>query len=344
MRMREVRRLEALAAPLAAPPNVSPPHGLPAVWERLRGRWGLAVGAALCVGIVWLSTTVVWEIDVTGNRRLSDADIQEILAGSGFSVGTRFGSIDFDVLQNEILLGTDAISWIAINMQGSVAHVEVRERLAGRMEADGSRAANVVAAENGQILEISVTGGQAAVSPGDIVRAGELLIGGVISVGEDGVRFERAAGRVLAQVQREICVEIPARQSVRRYTGSEVRAFSLSFFGKVIKLSQNSGIGEGSYDKIIVNTPFLLPDGRALPVSWICETAREFSLTETRLTEAQAAVMARRAFREMWEERLADAALLSLETEPVWDGEVYRITAHAVCEADIARTAPLSVK
>ncbi len=344
MRMREARQLEALTAPLASPPGFSPSCGLPAVWERLRGRWGLTVGAALCAGIVWFSTTVVWEIDVTGNRRLSEADVAEILAGSGFGVGARFGGIDFDVLQNEILLGTDAISWIAINMQGSVAHVEVRERLAGR-EADEERlASNVVAAEDGQILEISVTGGRAAVSTGDVVRAGELLIGGVIAVGEDGVRFERAAGRVLAQVRREICVEIPARQSVRLYTGGERRAFSMSFFGKVIKLSQNSGIEEGSYDKIIVNTPLRLPDGRALPVSWICETAREFSLAETRLTETQAAAMARRAFRAQWEERLADAVLLSLEAEPTWDGEVYRITAHAVCEADIARTAQLSVK
>ncbi len=314
-------------------------HGLPALLDRYRGRWGIPLGAVLFSLLVWLSCTVVWEIDVSGNERLTEREILTMLEEYGFGVGTRLKSVDFDVLQNEFLLTTDKISWIAVNMEGTVAHVQVRENLGGRNLSDGgANAANVVAAEDGQIVEVRVIGGRAAVQRGDIVRAGDLLISGVLSVREDGMRFEYGKGEVFAQVHRVITVEAPLAREELTLTGRETVRKTVNFFAKDVKLFRNSSIDYATYDTIIMEKQLSLPGGITLPIWITTETARETAPTTVTRSEAEAFADAAMLLKAEMDALLAEAEILSMETEHVCEDGVYRITVHAVCLADIAQT------
>ena len=128
----------------------------------------------------------------------------------------------------------------------ATAHVEVRETLDELPERERSSAsANIVASEDGQITEVRVSGGRAVVGVNDIVRKGELLISGIMTVGEDGLRYEYASGQVFAKVNRQVTGEAALTQEKNVYTGQECTRRSVLFFGKerkfFRKISEVSG-------------------------------------------------------------------------------------------------------
>ena len=77
------------------------------------------------------------------------------------------------------------MAWLAVNLSGSVARVEVKERTLPPTPTDPNRPSNIRAARDGRIIEFSVYGGEAAVQNGDAVTEGMLLVSGVIE-GEKG--------------------------------------------------------------------------------------------------------------------------------------------------------------
>ncbi len=321
------------------------PQGLPALLRRYRGRYGILLGVVLFAFVVWQSLGVVWSVEVTGNRRLSEEKIVEMLSDYGFGVGSRFSGVDFDILQNDFLLTTDEIAWIAVNMEGTVAKVEVREteNNLGKTE-KGSRAANVVAAEDGQILEVRRIGGRAVVQRGDIVRKGDLLISGILTIREEGLRYEYGGGEVFAQVNRVISVEIPCERIVKVLTGREIREKSIRFFDKEIKLFGNSGIVYTNYDTIEMNRQLFLPGGVFLPL-WIeTRIVRETGEERIAVSESQAMAEAMTRYRSEMDLLLSEGEVLSLETEKGFSDGVYRIVTKAVCRVDIARTAEIPLE
>ena len=325
------------------PIRVDKAKGVPALYRRYRLRWGIPVGAVMFALTVLLSCSVVWEVEVTGNEKLDEKQIVRMLSDYGFGVGTFFGKIDFDVLQNEFLMTTDEIAWISVNMVGTVAHVQVRENLGGRHPDDTSGAvANIIAAEDGQITEVQLRKGKAAVAINDVVQKGDLLISGVIAVGEDGLRYEYADGRVFARVNRQITVEIAKKQEKKVYTGEETVRKSIIFFGKEIKLFRKSSIDNPTYDTILSEKNLSLPGNIALPV-WIREERDlAYVMVPCTMTDTEAYVEAMKRYREELDALLMEAEIESVTVEHYSDEHVYRITANLVCTADIATTVPVT--
>ncbi len=326
----------------SVPVRISPVRGLPALLRRYKRRWGVPVGAAAFALITAMSCRVVWEVEVSGNEKLDDGQVIQMLREYGFGEGTPYRNVDFDVLQNEFLMTTDEIAWISVNMTGTVAHVQVRENLGSKENRPGvSGASNVVAREDGQIMEVRVRSGSAAVGVNDVVRRGELLISGIIAVGEDSIRYEHAEGSVLAKVRRQICVEIPLYREEKVYTGEESERKSLIFFGKKVKLFTKSSIDNPTYDTIVSEKSIPLPTGGVLPVRIRTERDRAYRTENVPIDKGEAYIAAVRQYHMELSALLEEAEILSAEVEHSFDGQVYRITADLTCVTDIARVAEI---
>jgi len=311
--------------------------GFPQIRRKYKNRWGIPAGAFLFAMIVWFSTTVVWSLEISGNESLSDSEITDMLSASGFGEGTKFGAIDFDLFQNDFALLHPEIAWIAVNMLGNHAFVEIREST-GSPKKEESAAANIIAAEDGQIVEVRVSGGRAEVVPYQIVRRGDLLISGIMTLRESNLRFEHASGQVLAQVNRTVQAEIPLCQLKKEYSGKEKRKIQIIFFGKKVKVFQKGGFDGATYDTIIENIPITLPGDIRLPVKVRTETSREYADVSVQLTEAEALTLAEQQFGEALAALLANAEILSLKKEITVEEHSCRITGKALCLADIAQT------
>lgn len=333
--LRHAKIAEKYAAENGIEIEVFGERGFPRFFRRYGKRYGAFVGAILACIIVAMSCNVVWQIDIVGNNTVSDEEIKDNLASLGFSVGSNFRHTDFDTLRRRYLIENDDLSWLSVNMKGTHATVEVRELMLGKDE-DTSVLSNIVASESGVIVLAEVEEGKACVVPGDYVAKGDLLIGCMISSGEDRLRFETAKGKVLACVERTFSYDVPLKREKNVPTGSEITEKEIIFFKKRIKISGNGRISYKFYDTIDEVKYMYLPHSVTLPIGIHITTYKENEKYTEEINAAEAALEAEGLFGSLLNEALDGGELLSLSREDSLSDGVYTVKCDISCLCDIA--------
>ena len=196
-------------------------------------RFGFFLGALLCAALLAASSFFVWDINVTGQTGLSEAEILETLAAHGLYIGAYIPNIDAVRLENELVIESESLSYASINLRGTVAEVVVREQKNKDVE-ELSHPSNLIADCDGQIEAIEVRGGMPSVKRGQIVKKGQILVSGVIDSQAVGYRLVRARGEVFAQITLSYKAEIPLVSEKKVYTGDKKVKTSIKFFSKKI--------------------------------------------------------------------------------------------------------------
>ncbi len=262
-------------------------RGLPFYLEKYKKRAGLYFGIVLASVLVIVSHQFIWDIDVTGNQSMTSGEVREILKEHGFSVGSFIQHVNTDKIENRILIDSDTISWISINISGTVAEVQIRERELPRTEDVITKPANLVASKSGIIEEVRLFRGKAMVGAGKYVKKGELLVSGLYDSAQVGFRYTRASGEVYAKTVEEFYIEIPYEYEGKRYTGNEYCDKYLNFFDFSMNISKKSGKEGSLYDKIDIVENYSLFGGVHTPIAIKTERYLEYeTVSMTRDREA----------------------------------------------------------
>ena len=301
-------------------------YGLPVLFYRYRHRAGIFIGGVLLAVSIFISDDFVWRIDVSGNENVSSETIIGELEALGFGLGTYHKNIDFDRLHNRFLIASPDISWIAINMKGSVANVEVREYIGGADEAKSSQA-NIVASQDGIITQVSAFKGSPQVKIGEQVKKGQLLISGIIDYEGMGTEYVYARGEVYAEVEREINVRIPLSFEEEVKTGDIKSKYGIKIFGETIFFGRRGRIDTSIYDTITITNDLVLLNTVTLPIKVIEERSERFETVTRTLTPEEAAAVAYREYKEAFINACRDVTLLSYAIEDGMseDGGAYEI-------------------
>ena len=310
-------------------------RGAPITLVRLLRRPGIALGLLLFATLAFLSQLVIWRIEVVGNDTLEYAEVCAMLAEQGVRIGTPKSELNIDKITNRVLISTDKISWMSINVVGTLATVEIREALSPTAP-EPPVCSNVVATENGVIVGFDNVRGNLAVRVGDAVSKGDLLVGGVYGAEGEATRFVRAAGSVFARVNRELELDIPLSYSQKVYTGRQKTQKSLIFFEKEVKFFGNSGNSYATCDTIDKVEYFNFFGLGNLPIGIRTVTYLEYENCDSLLSEEAARAEAKRA---LWEHfaSFGDAELISSDIDIVIEENVCRIRAKIESIENIAR-------
>jgi similar to stage IV sporulation protein len=240
---------------------------------------------------------------VQGNRSVDTASILKTLEECGVGVGRPSAGLDMGSVENRFLILSDDISWISVNIRGTVAEVEVREFVAGEQDNDFA-ASNLVATRNGRVLEFDRVKGDIQVQIGEDVSEGQLLVGGVYGSETSPLRFVRAQGGVIALCEREYTVSVPLEFEKKVYTGRTKAQKSIIFLNKEIKLFANSRNPYESCD-IIEEERYIDFFGLGkLPFGIRTRTYAEYQTHTAVRTEQQAS---EQATFELWQQFATDA-------------------------------------
>lgn len=260
--------------------------GLPVLAHRYRKRAGLAVGLLLIIAILFVSGRVVWDVRMEGDASVCGTRLRERLALCGLTVGTWIPSLDTDEVESRLLIESDDIAWVSVNMRGTVAYVQVRElKQPESMRTDDPT--NLVASCDGVIESVRLISGEVSVQPGDLVRAGELLVSGVRDSSVKGYGVASAQGEVFARTEHTLTVKVDRVSEQKVYTGQKIVEKTLFFFGKTIKVTKSTGIIEGNCDTIKKLEIFDLGNGAALPVSLETTVLQAYELRPVTLDDEQ---------------------------------------------------------
>lgn len=318
-------------------------NGIPVILARYKYRFGIFVGMLLSVVMVIASQSFVWNIEVTGNEKLTSAEVKEILREHGFGVGSYIRNVETDVIENQILLDSDTVSWIAINISGTTANIELREREIPKSESVSLKPANLIARKSGIIDEVRIYRGNCVVGSGKFVKKGELLVSGLYDSVQMGFRYTRASGKVLARTVEEFFIEIPYEYEGKRYTGEEYCDKYLNFFDYSINIYKNSGKKGEFYDKISIVEDCVLPGGVKTPFSVRSESYLKYETVTLRRTPEDAEELAYFELETRLGDMAEDATLIQKTVTPYMRDDRFILHCVLVIIEDIAEVSEFDV-
>lgn len=297
----------------------------------------LLTGLVVLLGLTVLLPTRVLFFRVEGNRTVPTARILWEAERRGLSFGVSRRGVRSEKIKNALLDAIPELEWAGVNTRGCTAVISVRERaVSAPVPEPKHRVGNIVAAMDGYILSVTVTQGTGQVQPGQAVTKGEILISGYTDCGIC-IQATQAEGEILAQTRRSLEAVTPAQSLGKgKITGTK-HALSLLLGKKRIFFWKDSGILEGSCDRIQEDYPLTLPGRFRLPVSLRVETyeIRE-SVPET--LSAQEANEQLKAFSARYlPEQMIAGQIQQAQQRVLREKDGYRLRGSYLCREIIGR-------
>lgn len=258
--------------------------GFPILMHRYRKRYFFFGGILLMICFLLIMSQFVWSINVVGNERVSTQIILDTLKDLGFYQGCYKGSYDVVDLKNQALLRLDELSWLWVDVRGSRATVNVKEKSPAPEILDQSTPCDIVAKKAGVIKSFNATAGLEVVNVGDTVQQGQVLISGVITSERVPARYTHATGEVFARTWYEESGEYSTRHEIKTYTTRQHNKHSISLFGIPINFYINSSIPYEYYDTIESEQRLSL-FGLDLGITLHTKSYQEYTLTYEDISE-----------------------------------------------------------
>ena len=285
----------------------------------LKRRFPLAALAAFCALLLSLSSQFIWDFEVVGNETQSQAAILRFWPAG-----------DAETIRSEMLLRLPELAWMSLNVKGSRATVVVLERKEKPEIYLESDPADLIAAKDGVVAELSVRNGKTLVARGQTVTAGETLVSGTMDSVTAEPRLVRAAGSVTADTWPERRIYLcPGTRQKETKEGFHL-ILGLRMGNRRVNLPARGRKELDECDKIVKEYTLGIKGVFAFPLRLIAEVYRPYSPGEE--YRADPARFRARAREKLAEE--TDGEILSCEFEE--ENGVLLLRAH--CREDIART------
>ena len=238
-------------------------HGPAFFFYRHKRRWWFLLGMTVFAGMIYILSLFVWQIDIDGNRKYTDALILQALAQMDVKTGCRKSEIDLPEIEEELRIMYNEITWVSASITGTKLQIELREgdlKISGssgsgqtgnvkrvenqedspktqNSESETDLPANLVADEDAIITNLVVRRGTVAVRYGDEVKKGDVLIEGKVYIyNEDEtlkkVDYLTAEGDVFGKYQELYEKHYQRKHEVRSYTGKNYRELGVEIVGK----------------------------------------------------------------------------------------------------------------
>ena len=317
--------------------------GLPSLAIRYRHRVGLLIGAVICAVILTYTSGLIWDIRIEGTDKVNKEEIISALEECGFGIGTKKKNVDTSVLENKMLIVCDEISWISVNIKGTVASVVVRKAEYPPAAEQKPICSNVVAKQSGKIVAFEDVRGDICTKVGDEVSEGQVLISGIAGEIGEPLRIMAAEGCVLAEVEEQIKIEIPRKYQKKITKTSKKEEKYLIFFKNTVKIFSNSRNSEASCDKIDIIDNLYTNNGKKLPLAIKTVKYIEYEFIECERTDSQLKELAVQKLFDYINEELSDAEILERTSKHELLEDRYILTCTVTCIKDIAQIKEIEI-
>ncbi len=279
--------------------------GLPFFIPRMKKRKIFLIGLlGSLVFWMWMST-FIWAVDISGNYSISEDIFMDFLRNHNVYVGMKRSKVDIEELEKKIRQDFEIVTWTSARIDGTRLVIQVRENevdtggekmgeTTGQEEiktAKNEFGSDLVAEEDGVIVNMVTRQGVPQVSVGMEVKKGDILVSGSVPVyNEDStVKFYQyydADADVYIRRQLRKKEELPLHYEKKEYTGEEKREMLLSIMDKDLVFRMGK-IKYENYDKITDKKQVKLLENFYLPFYYGKSVNREYIVMDNIYTEKE---------------------------------------------------------
>ena len=286
MYMSDYMRIRPLARASGVRLRINEKHGLPCAARVYNDRIGLFVGAFVFVLTVFIMSGFIWSIDVTGLDTVSESELRALLSEHGLYVGSFKPTLDYQGVSRAVMLDNRRIGWMAVNVTGSVASVEIKEESPTPDVDDIGEPCNVKAERDGTIRCINARQGSTVVKEGSGVIAGQLIVSGVMEDADSAARLVRADAEIIADTVHEAQFTVSEDYSLIMPSGERGERKTIDLFGLRIPISAYSTASDNSAVNTVKECP--KPLDTVLPIGLITQKVEGMSEKRIHLSDDSA--------------------------------------------------------
>jgi len=264
--------------------------GLPFVFVRLGRRKGIATGIIFFFIILYLLSSMVWTINIEGNKVIKDAEIFQAMRELGIHRGMfKYQLPNYNVLQEQLEARLPQASWIGVKVSGTHLQLTVSEKvIPSKTKSLGPQ--HIVSNRNAVIIKILAEKGIPVVQVNDRVKKGDILISGLLGSSEEQ-QAVTAIGEVRGLVWYQSNITIPLTQQWEEYTGELIEREYLSIGKRMIKIKGEKIVPFKKYQSIYSQKVAKLKNYQ-VPLTFIHEKVLEYKEHTKKLTEKEAVDLA----------------------------------------------------
>lgn len=304
--IKEFKKIRDIAKKTKCKITITSKKGIPFIFEKYKKRKIFLLMMCIISGLLFVLSQFVWNIEVkiTGDT-LNEDEIINSLNENGLYIGEKKSSIDVKEIINNVRLKREDISWIGIEIKGTNAIVEVVEAEEKPEVVDENDYCSIVSDKPGKILKVIANNGTAMVKPGDIVKAGSLLIAGWIEGKYTGTRFVRADGKIDALVWYTETASVKLNEKKIEKTGNTEKKYALNINNFRINLYKKLSNFE-KYDTIYTAKKIKIFSNFYIPVELIECNNFEIKEENVNYSEEEAKAEAKRRAEEKLNDKVKD--------------------------------------
>lgn len=277
--------------------------GLPFLLYRSRSRKLYFAGLSCFFLILYVMSLFIWDIEIQGNSMYSGDTIMTYLDDLSIRTGILKSKIDLSELEASFRTQYSEITWVSARISGTRLLIQVKENeVLSRIPQKDETPCNLVAKRDGVITSMVVRQGKAAVSVGDRVEKGQILVKGEVVITDDSetevaVHYVRADADILAETEIRYEKEIDKKQVSFSETGRTRHGFLIRVFGKDLVFLLPKP--KDTYWKFVSQACQLRLFGNFyLPVHLEMKTGREYVPYEKILSKTETEKLAEGAHQE----------------------------------------------
>lgn len=215
--------------------SVKEKSGLPFLLKKINKRRVFVAGALLGVLFLFMMMRSIWAFQFEGTKRITDEQIVDYLESRGITIGTPIRKLNYEELEQGLREQFPEITWASVSQRGTTLIIQIREREYTESLQRYDDRTDIVADVDGVIVSMIVKEGVPYVQKGDVISAGDILVGGAVPIYDEnseisGYHYYHAQADIVVETSQCYTDTLSLSYEKKVYTGKEALIVSLGAF------------------------------------------------------------------------------------------------------------------
>lgn len=181
--------------------------------------------------LIFILSNMIFSIEIIHTNSILKESLEKQLEQFGISKFSFIKNYDeLSIIKEEILNSNkETIEWLEIIQIGNSYTIKFEERIIPNTD-NSNHYQNIVASKSGVIKNMYVESGSIIKTINDYVKAGDIIVSGLIYLEEDLKNIVEAKANVYGEVWYNVNVEFPLFYSEVLYSNNDKKQFNLEIF------------------------------------------------------------------------------------------------------------------
>ncbi|MCC8029091.1 MAG: sporulation protein YqfD, partial [Lachnospiraceae bacterium] len=268
-------------------------NGFPFLVKKYKKHGFFFVGIFCACFLLFFMSLFIWKVEIEGNSFYSTQTILDYLEENGIGYASLKSGINCRELQIMLRKEFEDMAWVSAKTEGTGLYLEIQERMKGSTNDAAfptDTATRLIAENSGTVASVTVRQGMPAVTVGDTVEPGDILVTGELEILND---YGEVASRNYVACDADVLIhttlsytdEFPEEYETTVLTGKRKLRYRISFDTRILDpLPEPDG---GNFIVMEITRPAVIGTDFYLPFTVTKAEYLEYEIQTGKYTEAE---------------------------------------------------------